>query len=61
MVDLSKDVALAAGLAEPVRIWGFRLSGYPVIELRSFWGFGADDDARDICWTRYIRASSIIA
>ena len=33
---------------------GFGDSGYPVIELWTFWGFGADDDARDICWTRYI-------
>ena len=28
--------------------------GIPVIELRTFWDFGADDDACDICWTRYI-------
>ena len=37
---------------------GFWDSGYLVIELRTFWGFGAVDDARDIYWTRYIRASS---
>ena len=29
---------------------GFGDSG--VIELRTFWDFEADDDARDICWTR---------
>ena len=34
--------------------------GIPVIRLSSsgLRGFGADDDARDICWTRYITASS---
>ena len=30
---------------------GFGDSGYPVIELPSFWGLRAVDDARDICWT----------
>ena len=33
-------------------------SGCPVIELRTVWGFRVVDDARDIRWTRYIRASS---
>ena len=30
-------------------------SGYPAIKLQVFGGFGVDDDARDICWARYIR------
>ena len=28
-------------------VWGFRLSGY---QAPGLWGFGVDDDARDICW-----------
>ena len=42
-------------LGTAVRMWGSRLSGYRAPDP---WGLGADDDARDICWTRYIRASS---
>ena len=37
--------------SERVKESGFRDSGYPVIELPSFWGLGTVDDARDICWT----------
>ena len=58
MKTLETQQGTLGGSAEIVRIWVFRLSSSGPF---GFWGFGTDVDARDIRWTRYIRASSIVA